>query len=77
MPTGRLPLLSHAVNLVTGEEFIFDRKPHKPLAMTQPPSSQSAMPAEKTESGPAAAVHRRQKIKRKRFRLVFYVSSFA
>lgn len=73
MPTGRLPILSQAVHLASSEEFTFDKKPHKPMTVSQPGGSQSTQTAEKIEGGPVSSVHRRQKIKRKRFRVVFYV----
>jgi hypothetical protein len=129
MPNGKLPLLSQAVHMVLGEEFIFDKKSVQTRvvnvsSLSNPntaiigssaghtttssssnankdntnininnTSSNASLKFEAPDGGalaggggggsrstgmqmlhsPNAAVHRRQKIKRKRFRLVFWV----
>jgi hypothetical protein len=133
MPNGKLPLLSQAVHMVLGEEFIFDKKSvqtrvvnvsslsnpntaisgssagqtttssssnantdnnqnnnpnnnnnnitssNASLKSEAPDGAVSAGGGSSRSAGmqmihsPNAAVHRRQKIKRKRFRLVFWV----
>lgn len=71
MPNGKLPLLSQAVSMVLADEFHFDCKQPQRLMTIRG----EARPGE-TESARNGIVHRRQKLKRRRFRLVFYVIYF-
>lgn len=69
MPNGKLPLLSQAVSMVLSEDFHFDQSPY---SMTSKVKSERVVSLDDSpEQG--MNVHRRQKIKRKRFRLVFHV----
>lgn len=69
MPTGKLPLLSQAVSMVLSDEFHFDcKQAHRLLTVRSDTRSPGDL-----DSSSSGVVHRRQKLKRKRFRLVFYV----
>jgi hypothetical protein len=77
-PNGNLPLLSQAASLVSSDEFHFDKKTAV-VPLPRPASEQPATANDDNQfvNNAGAMVHRRQKIKRKRFRLVFYVRFFS